>query len=78
MPNSASFFIEGTTGERKGLNDTSIRKIVAVWNDKNYWLKKVPDGPVSDNLQLGEEAHWIKFVCDVEKNEVIFTGKIGN
>ena len=69
MPNSASFFIEATTGERKHLDDPSISKIIAVWDDKNYWLKKVPDSKLAKSLDLGDEDHWIKFVCDVEKND---------
>ena len=69
MPNSASFFIEATTGERKHLDDPSISKIIAVWDDKNYWLKKVPDNKLAKSLDLGDEDHWIKFVCDVEKND---------
>ena len=25
---------------------------------------------MKNNLQLGNEKHWIKFVCDVKKNDV--------
>ena len=51
----------------------SIRKIIAVWDDKNYWLKKDPGWKMKNNLQLGNEKHWIKFVCDVKKNDVSHT-----
>ena len=28
---------------------------------------------MKNNLQLGNEKHWIKFVCDVKKNDVSHT-----
>ena len=65
---SAGFFIEATTGERKPLNHPSYKCINSVWNHENYWLNNQCDEEWKNekSLDLSNTSKWIKFVCDME------------
>eukprot|EP00093_Oithona_nana_P004408 04408.XXX_95632_92827_1 [CDS] Oithona nana genome sequencing. len=65
---SAGFFIEATTGERKPLNHPAYKCINSVWNHENYWLNNQCDEEWKNekSLDLSNTSKWIKFVCDME------------
>ena len=60
----AAFFIEPSTGERRLLSDGGYISIAAVWGKDNYWLARDQEWKEGNNLDLGNEEHWIKLVRD--------------